>query len=85
MACLPAPALPLPDPLPFPITITPPETPDPGFETEWCCKVLAFDIPTPPFPLPPGVVNPGTAGIIKTTLALVQTFIDQQSYPCPRE
>jgi hypothetical protein len=84
MACTPIPTLPMPS-LPGGITLTPPETPDPGFSADLCCKILQFAIPTPPIPLPPGVVNAGTAAIIKTTLASVQAYLDALPVSCPRE
>lgn len=84
MACVPIPQVPNPE-LPFPLTIAPPETPDPGFSADLCCKILAFTIPTPPIPLPPGTVNPATAALITSNLAAVQAYLDALPLKCPRE
>jgi hypothetical protein len=84
MACIPAPTLPEPPSI-FPLTLTPPTTPDPGFQAAWCCKQLAFEIPTPPIPLPPFTANAATAGIIKAAMATIQAYLDARSFDCPRE
>ena len=84
MACAPIPELPMPE-LPGGITLAPPETPDPGFSADLCCKILQFTVPTPPIPLPPLVVNPATSAIIKTTMAAVQAYLDAIPVKCPRE
>ena len=71
--------------LPGGITLTPPAPPATEFDADLCCKLLPFAVQPPPLPLPPGVVNAGTAAIIKTTLASVQAYLDALPVSCPRE
>lgn len=88
MPCVSIPVAPMPPSI-FPITLTPPETPDPGFAANLCCKILQFEVVTEPLPLPPGTINPATAAtitaILTSAMQTVQTYLDKLPTECPLE
>lgn len=83
LPCIKLPTLPVPQlPSPFTIGITiPPFQFDPGL----CCKVLPFDLKTPPIPLSPGVLNPAVVAVINQALTQMATYFDQFQFSCPIE
>lgn len=84
MPCAPLPAPPAPPALPDGISLTP-TLPSPDFDPELCCKLLPFDVPSAPIPLPPAVWNSGVAAAVDAILASVQAFLDAASFNCPKE
>jgi len=75
-------------PLPFPLTIAP-TFPVVSFDAALCCKILPFPLVTPPFPLPPGTLNPAVVQAIVLSLTnamqAIQNYIDALPLDCPFE
>lgn len=84
MACIPIPQVVAPE-LGFGLSLTPPQFVDPEFNLELCCKILQFQIPLPPIPLPPLVVNASTGALLGQVVGAINSFLDQLAFECPKE
>ena len=84
MACVPIPQVVLPE-LGFGLSLAPPQLIEPSFDLTLCCKILSFTVPIPPIPLPPLVVNAGTAAILGQVTEAINAFLDQLTFECPKE
>ena len=83
-AKLPAPSPPVP--LPAGININPPAPfPIPDGSDLLCCKLFQFTIPPITIPLPPFILNSGTAAAINAAISGIFAYIDSLALKCPKE
>ena len=82
MKCTLLPSIPLPT-LPGGISLGA-ALPSQDFGAELCCKILVFNVSTPPINL--GVtLDPASLAALRTIINGVQDYIDQLPLRCPRE
>lgn len=67
------------------LSIAPPSLPSFSGSVDLCCKRLPFNIPLPPVPLPPLVMNGAVTTIFAAAFATIQTYLDALSVDCPLE
>lgn len=84
MACIPL-EVPTIPPLGFGLSIEPPALPPFSGDLKLCCKLLQFNIPPIPIPLPPLVFNAAVSTVLNTYLQVVQDWLDALPLDCPVE
>lgn len=68
----------------FPLTVEPPALPPIGGDLDICCKLVSFSW-TPVIPLGPLVINSGVMAVIAAQIAIINSYLDVLTIPCPRD